>query len=475
MKKEKTEIEKALKALEATLEAEHRAQQGITRTGDKLIIPEFMSFEDAISALTKFLEQSEEESNDRLEMRCHPADGLVAFKRAADAIFGNLMGASLTFNTFFGSFTIPSETRDVAIGYNETMNVPVGHCELPGIPFTMEIGVQEDTKNPRNSLVIVAFSYKRKFQPLIDKLKAAARKELREHSIFKGKAITSRFQFINVAEFPLEKIVYSKQEAKDLQANIFGFVENYDALCKRGMGGKRIVLLAGKYGTGKTLTSLKAADCAIKNGWTFINVLPGDDITSALNFAKDYQPAMVFFEDIDTVAGGERTEPVNNILNTIDGALSKSSKMIVVLTTNHVEQVSKPMMRPGRIDAVISLGNLDHQACEGLINVYLEGELEGELDLDSIVKAASGYTPAFMVEAIKKSVYYAGVDSKITSEALVYSLNSLRMQFELMEGEAHHKQPVLDVAMGDLIDARFSVQLDAFKETLNPRILRDGE
>jgi len=473
--KVKTDAEKALKELERALEAEHRATMGIERSGDKLVIPEFMNFEDAISALQKFLTQSEEESQDKMLLTCHPSDGLVAFKRAADSIFGNLMGASMTFNTFFGVFTFPSENRDVKISYNETMNVPIGHCELPGIPFTMDIYVKEDQKKPRESIVMVEFHYKKKFQPLIDKLKKATKEQLRDHSIFKGKAITSRFDFINVEEFPLSKIIYSKQETVDLQANVFGFVENYPVLCKRGIGGKRIVLLAGKYGTGKTLTSLKAADCAVRNSWTFINVLPGDDITSALNFARDYQPSMVFFEDIDTVAGGERSDSVNEILNTIDGALSKSAKMIVVLTTNHVEQVSKPMMRPGRIDAVISLGTLDAQSCDGLIRAYLERDLEGELNIEEIVEAAHGYTPAFMVEAIKKSVYYAGVDSKISSDAIVNALKSLRTQYELMEGAAHIKAPVLETAFGELVDSHVEAKLNEFSDKLDPRLLKDSD
>ena len=44
----------------------------------------------------------------------------------------------------------------------------------------------------------------------------------------------------------------------------------------------------------------------------------------------------IIAEDIDRT-GAERNDTLNVLLNTMDGILSKSSKIMVVMTTNHVD------------------------------------------------------------------------------------------------------------------------------------------
>jgi transitional endoplasmic reticulum ATPase len=463
-----TELEKVEKKYTDLLEEEYRGTLNIKHEGTAYVVPEYSTIEQAIKVYEKYIAEMDEEASDRLVLTCHPDDGLVAVKRGADSIFGNIVGTSHVEYSFFGPQLVPSETRTVSIGYGETMNVPVGHVGIGSgiIKLTMEIGVKVDSRSIRKSSVVVDFSYLKKYQPLVDKIKVAVKLQLKNNSIFKGKAITSDFEFINIDPKVLEKVVYSAEEEVDLEANIFRFIREYQAFTQRGMGGKRTILLKGEYGTGKTLTSLMAAKVAIDNGWTFINVSPGGNIVDVLEHAREKEPALVFFEDIDTVASSERTESVNNILNTVDGNLQKSSQVMVILTTNNAEAITKAMMRPGRIDAVIELGRLDKQACNGLINVYLMDEVDGTLDLDAIVAEAEGYTPAFMVEAIKKSVYYAGPKAKISTQALVNSLRSLRSQYNLMKGDVQHTIPVLDVAFANVFDLKLDEKIDQLKESL---------
>src|SRR5690606_23078560 len=64
---------------------------------------------------------------------------------------------------------------------------------------------------------------------------------------------------------------------------------------------KRGILFYGPYGTGKTLTALVTAKHAVDNGWTYIMVNNVSALAATLTFARMFQPAVVFGEDIDRV------------------------------------------------------------------------------------------------------------------------------------------------------------------------------
>jgi transitional endoplasmic reticulum ATPase len=202
----------------------------------------------------------------------------------------------------------------------------------------------------------------------------------------------------------LDKLVYNADVLSAIEANIFTPIRYPNSVKKLEVGLKRVICLHGPYGTGKTLTALDVARTAIAYGWTFFNVLPGDDIVAALAFAKQYQPTVLFAEDIDRVAGTERTDSVNSILNHVDGLLSKNDSIICVMTSNDASAIQEAMLRPGRIDNTIELGAVNREAFEKLIKAYVGNSLDKSVnadDFDKLFSAAQGYTPAFVAEACK--------------------------------------------------------------------------
>ncbi|NIS12736.1 MAG: AAA family ATPase, partial [Thermoplasmata archaeon] len=88
----------------------------------------------------------------------------------------------------------------------------------------------------------------------------------------------------------------------------------------------------------------------------FIQCRPGiDNVYDAMKTARLYQPAVVFYEDVDTIAQGDQTQghvAVTQLLDIFDGLTAKSTKILAILTTNHPEKIHKGMVRPGRLDAV---------------------------------------------------------------------------------------------------------------------------
>ena len=438
----KSKVEHAMEKLAEELSRQHSTGNAIKREGNQLVIPTYMSDADAIETLKKRIKEEEEPQKKVIKVQGHPADCLWNFSHAMQETFGHVLGESFVVSTFFGDMTVPGETRTIKTGFATQETVPYGNVAIPGLPIKLQVGFEDENLVP-NTLLIIA-SYVKKFQPIVEEIERRTLERMKQHSIFRGQAINSRWEFINLNGFPLHRIAYAEVERAALHANVFRLLESTKQVEAIGVPLKRTILLHGRFGTGKTLTALKTANLAVKSGWTFINVLPGDDIVKAIELAKLYTPCVVFFEDIDHVTNQGRDASLNQILNTVDGLLSKSAKVMVILTTNHVDQIEQAMMRPGRIDQVIELGKIDGPMIEQLIRGYVGDALKGELDIKGLLEASASYTPAFVAEGCNSALLYAldrtgGASTEITNEDIISALKGLRSQFELMTAERAKK------------------------------------
>lgn len=452
-------IEGLMKNVAAELEKMHNTASAIKRDGLQIVIPEHMTVPDVITALDRWNKSMEMVTEKNIEIKGHESDMLNAFYSGMKKTFGNLAGDQQIINTFFGTYVKPGQSKSIDVDYGKTISVPFGKVTVPGLPIEIVIDSEVNNGNVMESKLTIYCKYKKKYEPLVEILEKAVRDELKNDSIFKGKAIDSRFNFVNLKGFPLDKIVYSDDERTQLQANILRLIKNTSDMKRLKVALKRTILLHGRYGTGKTLTALLCGNICVENGWTFINVLPGDSIEASVEVAKRYQPALVFFEDIDSVTSGGRDSGVNKILNTVDGLLSKNSQVMSILTTNHVDKIEKAMLRPGRIDAVIEMGCLTADSVGNLVAVYCGASMSEKIDKDMLWKAAEGYTPSFIAEACQRATLYAlervngNVDSlNITNKDVLDALKGLRSQFNLMVGEVEKVAPQVDTAIAGIVD-----------------------
>jgi transitional endoplasmic reticulum ATPase len=452
LKKQGSELDKAVTALTTVLEHRYETSNAISRDGTVIVIPEYMTLPEASDTIMDYQRQMEDPTEKRVEFIGHPNDTLHAFNKAMHITFGNLIGSSQMIQTFFGPMKVPSQSKTIQIGPNQTESVPWGHVKVPGLPIAMDVSVEENETDKMNSSLWVDFSYKKKFEPMVDMIEDEARKELKNHSIFLHKAIDSRFNFLNLGTVSDDSVIYTSQQRKDVEANLFNHIVNTETIKKRGASLKRAILLHGTYGTSKTLTALLAATKCIDNEWTFLSVLPGDDISRAFEFAKRFQPCMVFFEDIDQVASGARDEALNRILNTCDGILSKSAEVVTVMTTNNVNRIQKGMLRPGRIDVMLELGSLDADAMVRMVELYCP-DIEGDLDGEELEEAGKGYTPAFVTEACQRALLYSISDGreKVRQADVVNSLRGLRSHYESVNEEDWKPSETLDGRLADVV------------------------
>jgi hypothetical protein len=464
-KKEKkgSAVEELVKQLEEALERKMKSERSIQRGGDNIIVPEFMSLEDAVEAIQEFERSMEEPTEQILSFRGHKYEVLGAMDRGLRRSFGSFFGSSMSVQTFFGAMQVSARSTTIPISATDKLTVPTGNVRIPGLPIKLQIAVKENKKDPLSTELMIKVEYRQKYDPLVQKIREAIDYELANESVFKGKAITSNFEFIDLTAFDTNKIVYSKKTQLELETHIFGPIKNVKKLEGAGMQIRRSILLYGAFGTGKTLTALVASKICTENGWTFLNVLPGENIKTAIQFAQKYQPALVFFEDIDQATPHGRTGDVNEILNVVDGFLSKRSQVMTILTTNHTDKIEKAMLRPGRIDAVIQMGDVDELVMEKMIESYCPEMTDHEtLEMPKLLEAAENYTPSFIAEACHRSALYAinraggnGNKPRVSSEDIQNSLIGLRSQFELMmSGTGVERSDRIEESIFKIVDKR---------------------
>lgn len=141
-----------------------------------------------------------------------------------------------------------------------------------------------------------------------------------------------------------------------------------------GIPWRRGYLLYGPPGTGKTSIAYALAGelhlklCALSLTNSKLN-----DQTIADLLQKTPPRSLILIEDIDAffVARDKQDTRIevsfSGLLNALDGVAAQEGR-IVFLTTNHLDRLDRALIRPGRIDLVIELGNATR---EQLCTIFL--------------------------------------------------------------------------------------------------------
>jgi transitional endoplasmic reticulum ATPase len=292
---------------------------------------------------------------------------------------------------------------------------------------------------------------------IIKRLADRVREIVATDSIYKGKAIRLNTNseggidwnapptFLDVSKVKLENLIFSDSLMRDLDANVFNFIVNAEHLRKARVPLKRGVLLAGAYGTGKTLTAEAVAHLCEKHGLTYIVINRVSALQSGMECAMQLKRQCVLFcEDIDRELAGERTAEMDDILNVIDGVSSKSSEVMVIMTSNHAEKITKPMLRPGRLDVVLKFGPPDAKAAERLVRLYAGRLISKDTALTKTAEAVAGMIPATIREVVERAKLYAiadrpGMPFELSDSDLVASVGTLRYHQELMREQVDNE------------------------------------
>lgn len=430
--------------------------------GEAMILPEGMSVDSAIDFLNRRKKFLEEQVDLRETFDVFPWDGAHAIDEVLTRKFG--WAAATATPGLFGP--TPPKLISIEVDYNKTKQVPWGSFSLPGVDGLLHTSAQN--KDGRWLFQLVA-QVKRKDEATIKKIFEEVRQFCKENSIYKGKAIKLRFldddgdplpmpepKFMDVSKISEDMAIYPAHIQKQIAINLLTPIKRVRDCIKNKIAVKRGVLLGGTYGTGKTLAAFVASRVAVDSGITYLYITRADELSHAIGFAKQNQsPAcVVFCEDIDREMDGERSVKMDEILNTIDGIDTKSTNVIVVLTTNNLQAINPAMLRPGRLDAVIEVLPPDAEAVERLLRLYGGEAIDPETNLEKAGQLLDGEIPAVIAEVVKRAklaqmmIQPEGTPvEKLSEEALVTSAESMSSQLKLLKDRINTKpREVPDVA-----------------------------
>lgn len=146
---------------------------------------------------------------------------------------------------------------------------------------------------------------------------------------------------------------------------------------------------------------------------------------------------VIFLEDIDKVLN-QRNAETNEISLLMDGGETKQSNVITILTTNHIEKIDPTFLRGKRIGSVVTLGHLDKEAAQEMIEWNLRDEngvsiLEEDCGLAAQAIEDSKIVPAFVAEILDRVKSHRIFTQKktVNCEDILHSIKSYKKQMDI--------------------------------------------
>lgn len=420
-----------------------------------------MTYDQALYWISKIKEEDEKVFTFTYKFKgWFPFDAMWALYRAAVKVFGFVHIQEFNWRT-------PPVMITIQTGYDQHQQIPWGPMEIMGISAPLKPMIVLDNGIPT---LMITSTIKNSDRFTCDNIMVLAEKMLSESSIYRNKAIEVDFTIFNPDNFQFDieraprfmdtnvkesDLILSDDVFDQINVSILTPIRN-TAMCReQKIPLRRSNLLAGKYGVGKTLTARVAARVCEENNWTFLYLKDLNQLPQALYFARKYQPCLVFAEDINRKMSGARTAEMDTLLNVIDGIDRKNDEVMTVFTTNNIEEIHPAMLRPGRMDSIITVTPPDAKAVERLVRLYGRKMVQENEDLTEVGKLLEGQIPAIIGEAVEKSKLAAikdhvpGQPLVIRSEHLLIAGKTMLNHAKLLEPPA---PPRPDIAiLGDAI------------------------
>ncbi len=193
------------------------------------------------------------------------------------------------------------------------------------------------------------------------------------------------------------------------------------------LGGKipKGVLLVGPPGTGKTLIARAVAGEAnvpffTISGSDFVEMFVGvgaSRVRDMFEQGKKHAPCIIFIDEIDAVGrhrgaglgngNDEREQTLNQLLVEMDG-FEANDGVILIAATNRPDVLDPALLRPGRFDRQVVVGNPDILGREKILKVHMRKvPIGGDVDARVISRGTPGFSGADLANLVNEAALLA--------------------------------------------------------------------
>jgi cell division protease FtsH len=198
------------------------------------------------------------------------------------------------------------------------------------------------------------------------------------------------------------------------------------------------VLLVGPPGTGKTLIARATAGEAgvpffEMGGSEFVEMFVGVGaarVRDLFEQARRVAPAIVFIDEIDAigqrrglaaraVTNDEREQTLNQLLAEIDGFKADAARPVIIMAaTNRPEVLDPALLRAGRFDRQVALGNPDLIGREQILRIHSRTiVLADDFDVTRAARITPGFSGADLARIINEAALLA---ARRTADAVTF-------------------------------------------------------
>lgn len=223
------------------------------------------------------------------------------------------------------------------------------------------------------------------------------------------------------------KDVAGVDEAKEELHEVIEFLRDPKKFTKLGGKIPKGVLLIGPPGSGKTLLAKAVAGEAnvpffAISGSDFVEMFVGVGASRVRDlFAQGQKnaPCIIFIDEIDAVGrqrgaglgGGhdEREQTLNQLLVEMDG-FSANEGVILMAATNRPDVLDKALMRPGRFDRQVMVGNPDIKGREAILGIHIENNnvpVDDDVEPRVIARGTPGFSGADLANLVNEAALLA--------------------------------------------------------------------
>ncbi|MDQ6990900.1 MAG: ATP-dependent zinc metalloprotease FtsH [Mariprofundaceae bacterium] len=214
-------------------------------------------------------------------------------------------------------------------------------------------------------------------------------------------------------------------EAKQEVTEVIEFLREPSKFTRLGGKIPKGILLVGPPGTGKTLLGRAIAGEADVpffsiSGSDFVEMFVGvgaSRVRDMFEQAKKSAPCIVFVDEIDAmgrhrgagVGGGndEREQTLNQLLVEMDG-FEANEGVILVAATNRPDVLDPALLRPGRFDRQVTVGNADLSGRMQILKVHMKTvPLSSDVKVKVIARGTPGFSGAELANLVNEAALNA--------------------------------------------------------------------